>query len=292
MRRLVIVESPTKARKIAGYLGANYIVESSRGHIRDLPRAAADVPAKYKSEPWARLGVNVDADFEPLYIISPEKKSTVTELKGLLKDVDELYLATDGDREGEAIAWHLLETLKPRIPVKRMVFHEITEPAILSRRREPPRPGHRPGRRAGDPPHPGPAVRLRGQPRAVEEGRAQAVGGPGAVGGHPDHRPARTGAHGVPQRRLLGRHRRTRRQRLGRQASPPRFTAKLNQVDGRRVAAGRDFDSLGVVRKPDEVLVLDEAGAGAARRGAARRPARRCRRSSRSPTPAGRIRRS
>ena len=108
-----------------------YIVESSRGHIRDLPRAAADVPAKFKSEPWARLGVNVDADFEPLYIISPEKKSTVTELRGLLKDVDELYLATDGDREGEAIAWHLLETLKPRIPVKRMVFHEITEPAIL-----------------------------------------------------------------------------------------------------------------------------------------------------------------
>lgn len=89
------------------------------------------MPAKYKSEPWARLGVNVDHDFEPLYIISPEKKSTVTELKGLLKDVDELYLATDGDREGEAIAWHLLETLKPNIPVKRMVFHEITEPAIL-----------------------------------------------------------------------------------------------------------------------------------------------------------------
>ncbi|MGB9225006.1 toprim domain-containing protein, partial [Mycobacterium sp.] len=130
-RRLVIVESPTKARKLAGYLGSGYIVESSRGHIRDLPRAAADVPAKYKSEAWARLGVNVDADFEPLYIISPEKKSTVTELRGLLKDVDELYLATDGDREGEAIAWHLMETLKPRIPVKRMVFHEITRPAIL-----------------------------------------------------------------------------------------------------------------------------------------------------------------
>ena len=83
-RRLVIVESPTKARKLAGYLGSNYIVESSRGHIRDLPRAAADVPAKYKSQPWARLGVNVDEDFEPLYIISPDKKSTVTELKGLL----------------------------------------------------------------------------------------------------------------------------------------------------------------------------------------------------------------
>ncbi len=137
VRRLVIVESPTKARKIASFLGSNYIVESSRGHIRDLPRAAADVPAKYKSEPWARLGVNVDADFEPLYIISPDKKSTVTELKGLLKDVDELYLATDGDREGEAIAWHLLETLKPRIPVKRMVFHEITESAIRAAAQDP-----------------------------------------------------------------------------------------------------------------------------------------------------------
>ncbi len=137
MRRLVIVESPTKARKIAGYLGSNYIVESSRGHIRDLPRNAADVPAKYKSEPWARLGVNVDHNFEPLYIISPEKKSTVAELKDLLKDVDELYLATDGDREGEAIAWHLLETLKPRIPVKRMVFHEITEPAIRAAAEDP-----------------------------------------------------------------------------------------------------------------------------------------------------------
>ncbi|MGW9266903.1 toprim domain-containing protein, partial [Gordonia terrae] len=119
-RRLVIVESPTKARKIAGYLGSNYVVESSRGHIRDLPRGAADVPAKYKGQPWARLGVNVDENFEPLYVVSPDKKSTVSELKSLMKDVDELYLATDGDREGEAIAWHLLETLKPKIPVKRM----------------------------------------------------------------------------------------------------------------------------------------------------------------------------
>ncbi|RJQ78508.1 type I DNA topoisomerase [Pseudonocardiaceae bacterium YIM PH 21723] len=129
-RRLVIVESPAKARKIATYLGPNFVVESSRGHIRDLPRNAADVPEKYKGTAWARLGVDVDNDFEPLYIVTPDKKSTVTELKSLMKDVDELYLATDGDREGEAIAWHLLETLKPKIPVRRMVFHEITEPAI------------------------------------------------------------------------------------------------------------------------------------------------------------------
>ncbi|MGH3517934.1 MAG: type I DNA topoisomerase [Haloechinothrix sp.] len=129
-RRLVIVESPAKARKIASYLGRDYVVESSKGHIRDLPRGAADVPAKYKGQSWARLGVDVDNGFEPLYIVTPDKKSTVTELKGLLKDVDELYLATDGDREGEAIAWHLLEALKPKIPVRRMVFHEITEHAI------------------------------------------------------------------------------------------------------------------------------------------------------------------
>jgi len=131
-RRLVIVESPAKARKIASYLGSGYVVESSRGHIRDLPRGAADVPAKYKGESWARLGVNVDNAFEPLYVITPEKRSTVTELKDALKNVDELLLATDGDREGEAIAWHLLETLKPKVPVSRMVFHEITEPAILA----------------------------------------------------------------------------------------------------------------------------------------------------------------
>ena len=129
-RRLVIVESPAKARKIASFLGSNFVVESSRGHIRDLPRGAADVPAKYKGQSWARLGVDVENDFEPLYLVTQDKKSTVSELKDALKNVDELYLATDGDREGEAIAWHLMETLKPKVPVRRMVFHEITESAI------------------------------------------------------------------------------------------------------------------------------------------------------------------
>ncbi|WP_308259145.1 type I DNA topoisomerase [Pseudonocardia sp. H11422] len=126
----MIVESPTKAKKIAPYLGKDYVVESSVGHIRDLPRGAADVPAKYKGESWARLGVDVDNSFAPLYIVTPEKKGKVTELKDALKGVDELLLATDPDREGEAIAWHLLDTLKPKIPVRRMVFHEITELAI------------------------------------------------------------------------------------------------------------------------------------------------------------------
>ena len=132
VKRLVIVESATKARKIAPYLGPNYIVEASVGHIRDLPRGAADVPAKYKKEPWARLGVNVDEDFAPLYVVSPDKKKKVSDLKSKLKEVGELYLATDPDREGEAIAWHLLEVLKPKVPVRRMVFHEITKPAILA----------------------------------------------------------------------------------------------------------------------------------------------------------------
>ncbi|WP_308282730.1 type I DNA topoisomerase [Pseudonocardia nigra] len=126
----MIVESGTKAKKIQQYLGKDYVVEASVGHIRDLPRGAADVPAKYKGESWARLGVDVDNQFAPLYIITPEKKGKVAELKDALKSVDEVLLATDPDREGEAIAWHLLETLKPKVPVRRMVFHEISEPAI------------------------------------------------------------------------------------------------------------------------------------------------------------------
>jgi len=128
--RLVIVESPTKAKTISGYLGPGYVVEASFGHVRDLPRNAADVPAKYKKEPWARLGVDVDNNFTALYVVSSERKQQIAKLKKLTGEVDEVLLATDEDREGEAIAWHLVETLKPKVPVKRMVFHEITKPAI------------------------------------------------------------------------------------------------------------------------------------------------------------------
>ncbi|MCK9895147.1 type I DNA topoisomerase [Frankia sp. AgB32] len=127
----MIVESPAKAKTIAAYLGPGWQVESSIGHIRDLPRSAADVPAAHRGKPWARLGVDVDNDFEPLYVVTPDKKLQVSKLKALVKDATELYLATDEDREGEAIAWHLLQTLKPTVPVKRMVFHEITPQAIL-----------------------------------------------------------------------------------------------------------------------------------------------------------------
>jgi DNA topoisomerase-1 len=128
--KLVIVESPAKARKIGAFLGSDYIVEASVGHIRDLPQRAADIPAEYKKVAWAKEGVNIEEDFAPLYVINPDKKKKVAELKALMKDADELILATDEDREGEAIAWHLIEVLRPKIPIKRMVFHEITEAAI------------------------------------------------------------------------------------------------------------------------------------------------------------------
>lgn len=127
---LVIVESPAKAKKIGQILGPGFVVDSSIGHIRDLPRNAAEIPPKFKGEKWARMGVDVEHGFEPIYVVPKDKKAQVTKLKKLLKDSDELYLATDKDREGEAIAWHLLEVLKPKVDVKRMVFNEITEDAI------------------------------------------------------------------------------------------------------------------------------------------------------------------
>ncbi|KKW62696.1 type I DNA topoisomerase [Mycolicibacterium elephantis] len=263
VRRLVIVESPTKARKIASYLGSDYIVESSRGHIRDLPRNAADVPAKYKSEPWARLGVNVEQNFEPLYIISPEKKSTVKELKDLLKDVDELYLATDGDREGEAIAWHLLETLKPQIPVKRMVFHEITEPAIRAAAEDPRDLDNdlvdaQETRRILDRLYGyevSPVLWKKVAPK-LSAGRVQSVATRIIVQRERERMAFRSAGYWDVTAELDA-------SVSDPQASPPTFTAKLNSVDGRRVATGRDFDSLGQVKKPDEVLVLDEAAATA-----------------------------
>ena len=262
VRRLVIVESPTKARKIAGYLGPNYIVESSRGHIRDLPKNAADVPAKYKSEPWARTGVDVDHDFEPLYVISPDKKATVAELKNLLKDVDELYLATDGDREGEAIAWHLLETLKPKIPVRRMVFHEITESAIRAAAEDPrdldtDLVDAQETRRILD--------RLYGYEvspvlwkkvgRGLSAGRVQSVATRIIVQRERERMAFRSASYWDILAELDA-------SVSDPNATPPRFSARLVTVDGKRVATGRDFDSLGVLRKADEVLVLDEAAAG------------------------------
>ncbi len=179
--KLVIVESPAKARTIAGYLGRGYVVESSIGHIRDLPQSAADIPAKLKGESWARLGVDVDNGFEPVYVVSRDKKSHMTKLKGLLKDADELYLATDEDREGEAIAWHLLDELKPKVPVHRMVFHEITPAGDRGRGREPTRDRHGPRRGPGGASDPRPSLRLRGQSGALAQGDVRPVRRSGAV---------------------------------------------------------------------------------------------------------------
>ena len=127
---LVIVESPAKARTIAKFLGRGYTVEASIGHIRDLPQGSKEMPLEFKKEKWAYLGVNVDDNFTPVYIIPPGKKQQVAKLKALLKNADQLYLATDEDREGEAISWHLVEVLRPKVPIHRLVFHEITDEAI------------------------------------------------------------------------------------------------------------------------------------------------------------------
>ena len=124
---LVIVESPTKARTIRGFLPKDFKVEASMGHVRDLPNNASEIPAAHKGEKWANLGVNTTNDFEPLYVVPKDKKKTVKELKDALKGADQLLLATDEDREGESISWHLLQLLNPKVPVKRMVFHEITK---------------------------------------------------------------------------------------------------------------------------------------------------------------------
>ena len=129
-KKLVIVESPTKAKTISKFLPSGYQVKASMGHVRDLPASAAEIPDKLKGEPWSRLGVNVEADFDPLYVIPDKKKKLISELKAALKEADELLLATDEDREGESIGWHLQEVLKPKQPVRRMVFHEITREAI------------------------------------------------------------------------------------------------------------------------------------------------------------------
>ena len=205
----MIVESPAKAKTIAGYLGDDYIVESSIGHIRDLPHSAAEVPAEQKKEPWARLGVNVDSDFEPLYVVDPKKKKVVTSLRAKLKDADELLLATDEDREGEAIAWHLVQVLKPNVPVRRMVFHEITRGAIERALDETREIDERlvdaqETRRILD--------RLYGYEvspvlwRKVMKGLSA---GPRAVGRDAARRRARARADGVRRRRVLG-HRRAR----------------------------------------------------------------------------------
>jgi DNA topoisomerase-1 len=256
--KLVIVESPAKARTIAGFLGSGFVVESSLGHVRDLPRNAAEVPAALKKEGWARLGVDVHHEFKPLYVVPKEKHAQITRLRRLLKEADELYLATDEDREGESIAWHLLELLHPRVPVRRLVFHEITAGAI---RQALAAPRHldrrlvdaqetrrildrlfgyevspvlwkivRPGLSAGR--VQSPAIRIVVQ-RELERMRFRSASYWDLEGTFA----TRSGDGG-------------------------RFTATLAALDGRRVASGKDFDATGHSRNGG-VLVLDRAAAEA-----------------------------
>lgn len=263
LRRLVIVESPTKARKIAPYLGRNYTVEASVGHIRDLPRGAADVPAKYKGQPWARLGVDVDNDFEPIYVVSPDKKAKVTELKSLLADADELYLATDPDREGEAIAWHLLETLKPKVPVRRMVFHEITEPAIRAaaadtRELDPDLVDAQETRRILDRLYGyevSPVLWKKVMPK-LSAGRVQSVATRVIVQRERERMAFRSAEYWDIAAKLDA-----GTDEQSDAANPRTFGARLVNVDGARVASGRDFGPDGQLKSASGVVVLDEARA-------------------------------
>ncbi|WP_030886590.1 type I DNA topoisomerase [Streptomyces sp. NRRL F-5053] len=261
-RRLVIVESPAKAKTIKGYLGPGYVVEASVGHIRDLPNGAAEVPAKYKGEPWARLGVNVDHDFQPLYVVNSDKKDQVKKLKELLADSDELLLATDEDREGEAIAWHLQEVLKPKVPVKRMVFHEITKDAIQNAVRNPRTLNQRlvdaqETRRILDRLYGyevSPVLWKKVMPR-LSAGRVQSVATRLVV----ERERERIAFRSAEYWDLTG----TFAGQAGDASAgdPGTFGARLVSVDGRRVAQGRDFGPDGQLKDPAGVLHLDEEAA-------------------------------
>jgi len=262
--KLVIVESPSKARTIAGYLGNGYVVESSVGHIRDMPDRAAEIPAKYRTEPWARLGVNVDDNFEPLYVVHSDKKQQVAKLKSLLKDADELLLATDEDREGEAIAWHLLEELKPKVPHSRMVFHEIT-PEAIARAIANPRQVNEglvdayQARRVLDRLYGyevSPVLWKKVMPK-LSAGRVQSVATRLIVDRERERIAFRAATYSDLEAEFA-----TKDHGKKDADEPTSFTANLVTVDGRRVAQGRDFTSTGQLKSTD-LLHLDAADAAA-----------------------------
>ncbi|SNT57407.1 DNA topoisomerase-1 [Asanoa hainanensis] len=260
--RLVIVESPAKAKTISGYLGPGYVVEASLGHIRDLPRNAADVPAKYKDLPWARLGVDVDNGFAALYVVSADRKQQITKLTKLAKEVDEVFLATDEDREGEAIAWHLVETLKPKVPVKRMVFHEITRQAIQAAVANP-RDIDRDlvdaqeARRILDRLYGyevSPVLWKKVMPR-LSAGRVQSVATRIVVERERQRMAFRSASYWDIQATLAV-------DAAAAKEGPRTFTATLVALDGDRIATGKDFEpTTGHVRPGAAVVHLDEAGA-------------------------------
>ncbi|MFG3254288.1 type I DNA topoisomerase [Streptomyces sp. NPDC048172] len=270
-RRLVIVESPAKAKTIKGYLGPGYVVEASVGHIRDLPNGAAEVPAKYKGESWARLGVNVDHDFEPLYVVNSDKKDQVKKLKQLLAESDELFLATDEDREGEAIAWHLREVLKPKVPVKRMVFHEITKDAIQTAVRNPRDLNQRlvdaqETRRILDRLYGyevSPVLWKKVMPR-LSAGRVQSVATRLVVERERERMAFRSAEYwDLTGTFAAGQAGDASAAAGAATGDPGTFGARLTTVDGRRVAQGRDFGADGQLKDPSAVLHLDEANARA-----------------------------
>lgn len=252
---LVIVESPAKARTIGKYLGKGFRVEASIGHVRDLPQGAAQIPAKYKSEPWSNLGVNVDDDFKPIYIVPPGKSKQIKLLKDRLKESSALYLATDEDREGEAISWHLLELLKPKVPVHRLVFHEITKDAIqealagprevdeqLVRAQE--------TRRILDRLYGyevSPLLWRKVKPR-LSAGRVQSV----AVRLIVERERERMAFVSGIWWDLLGQFAKSDQQQL---------EATMTSVDGKKIPSGKDFDSSTGKLKSDDFALLDEQGA-------------------------------
>jgi DNA topoisomerase-1 len=273
-RRLVIVESPAKAKTIKGYLGPGYVVEASVGHIRDLPNGAAEVPAEFKGQPWARLGVNVDSEFQPIYVVNADKKAQVKKLKDLLKESDELLLATDEDREGEAIAWHLQEVLKPKVPVRRMVFHEITKDAIQEAVRNPrelnqPLVDAQETRRILDRLYGyevSPVLWKKVMPR-LSAGRVQSVATRLVVQRERERIAFRSAEYwDLSGTFSTGRtgwgSPRSSEAESGGASDPGTFAAKLTTVDGRRVAQGRDFDATtGQLKDGATVLHLDESAA-------------------------------
>ena len=264
-KALVIVESPAKAKTIAKYLGKDYVVESSIGHIRDLPGSAAEIPAHMKKKPWARTGVDVENDFAPLYIVPAEKKAQVQKLKTLLADANALFLATDEDREGEAIAWHLKEVLNPKVPVKRMVFHEITEGAIKKALQSPRAIDQQlvdaqEARRILD--------RLYGYEvspvlwrkiaQGLSAGRVQSVAVRLIVERERARIAFRAGDYWSVAAELV--------KRASAIGAPPRVKSELIELDGKRVAVGKDFDpNSGKLSDAarERVVLLDEPRAKA-----------------------------
>ncbi|GAB3752490.1 type I DNA topoisomerase [Microlunatus parietis] len=256
----MIVESPTKATKIASFLGDGYVVQSSRGHVRDLPTGAADVPAKYKGEKWARTGVDVDNGFAPLYVVSPDKRATLKSLKEALAGAEELLLATDGDREGEAIAWHLLQELKPKVPARRMVFHEITPHAIAEavaspRELDTDLVDAQETRRILDRLYGyevSPVLWKKVMPR-LSAGRVQSVATRLVVDRERERIAFRSASYWDLDATLDA----------GAEAEPPQFPARLTHVGPARVAQGRDFDARGslITKASEELVHLDQSRA-------------------------------